>query len=94
MTEIYINPKSLLTFPEVIQILKMSRTSITKMIKDGIFPPAILKPTSKSQSIRNMRKYWIYQDIMKFIDEMKLGDLSRYESKHKAVMNKNRTYKI
>lgn len=87
MTEIYINPRSLLTWPEVVEILKMSRSTITRMMKDGVFPPPILKPQAKRKSgPSTVRKYWVYQDIIKFMDSMKSGDFKKYTAKNKGLL--------
>lgn len=72
----FINPKSLVTAKEVCQILKISTSQLNRLRKDNLFPQCFTSGTTKN--VKTARKKWLYQDIMKYIDNQKEGINKEY----------------
>ena len=70
MNEYYVNPKSLVSYKELEMILKINRTTISALIKEGRFP----KPFQVlNRNDKFAKKFWVYQDIIDFINDKQNG---------------------
>lgn len=89
-TEYYINPKSLITLKEIPAILKISISTISKLIKNKNFPPNVRICGERSVG-RCAKKLYVYQEVMDFIEMTKKeGALPKYEETTKTNKPKKR----
>lgn len=76
MTEYFINPKSLVSYKEIMQILRLDRKTIIKLSKENRFPKPV---TIIGKESPYCKKLWVYQDIMNFIDNARAGIDATYK---------------
>jgi len=92
MNGLYVNPKSLVSYKELEIILKINRSTILGLIREGKFP----KPFQVlNRNDKFAKKFWVYQDIIDFINDKQNGldkvyqeqktrlDSKRYRSNYK-----------
>lgn len=85
MNEFYVNPKSLVNYKELEMILKINRTTIKALLKEGKFP----KPFKVlNRNDRFAKKFWVYQDIIDFINDKQNGLEKVYQEQKTKVDSK------
>ena len=83
----YINPKSLVTFKELVVIIKLSRSTINNLIKQDLFPKPIRVTNTKNTS--KQKRLWLYQDIIDFLNNVENKKYIKYENQRERAQTKH-----
>lgn len=79
--EYYIAPRSLVTAKEVCQILRVSNDTLSSLIKEGLFPQPV--------AVRKRKRFFVYGDVMEFIDNKK----NNVDKTYKPIFKENMSYR-
>lgn len=80
----FINPKSLVCMDDLENILRVSRRTIYKLIKQTAFPKCL-----KLHNKRSRKHLWLYQDIIDFLNNVQNQKFIAYEQQKEKTFTRN-----